>query len=175
MDGFRVLGRIREWSDVPVVVVSARQEEAAKVRALDGGANDYVTKPFASGELLARMRAAIRIYKRSTDTRRAGVFSNGGLMVDFERRAVAVDGNPIHLTPIEYKILVLLAQNAGKALSHDHILGALWGPYGSESQTLRVNIANIRKKIEKNPARPAYIVTEVGVGYRMAEIAREPG
>jgi len=171
MDGSQVLGRIREWSDVPVIVVSARHDEQEKVRALDGGANDYVTKPFGSEELLARIRAAIRVHRRSVNARQASVFTNGGLTIDYEKRVVAVNGMPVHLTPIEYKIIVLLAQNAGKVLTHDYMLGNLWGPYASESQTLRVNVANIRRKIEKNPADPEYIVTEVGVGYRMVETA----
>ena len=170
MDGAAVLERIREWSDVPVIVVSARQNEQEKVKCLDAGANDYVTKPFGSDELLARIRAAIRIYRRSVSSRRDSVFANGGLAIDYEKRIVSVEGNPVHLTPIEYKIVVLLSQNAGKVLTHDFILGQLWGPYASDSQTLRVNVANIRRKIEKNPADPLYIVTEVGVGYRMTEI-----
>jgi len=170
IDGIQVLERIREWSDVPVIVVSARHDEQEKVRALDSGANDYVVKPFGNDELLARIRTAIRIHRRSADTRKVCVFVNGGLVIDYEKRVVTVDGNPVHLTPIEYKIVVLLSQNAGKVLTHDHILGNLWGPYASENQTLRVNVANIRRKIEKNPADPEYIITEVGVGYRMAEV-----
>jgi len=170
MDGIHVIERVREWSDVPIIVVSARQKEQDKVKALDSGANDYVTKPFGSDELLARIRGAIRTHKRSAGVKRESVFTNGGLTIDYEKRVVTAEGKPIHLTPIEYKILVLLSQNAGKVLTHDHMLECLWGPYASESQTLRENIANIRRKIEKNPACPEYIVTEVGVGYRMAEI-----
>lgn len=170
MDGIDVLKRIREWTDIPVIVVSARQEEQEKVEALDSGANDYVTKPFGNDELLARIRTAIRIYRRISNTKKVSVFVNGGLVIDYEKRIVTVDGNPVHLTPVEYKIVVLLSQNAGKVLTHDHILQSLWGPYASESQVLRVNVANIRRKIEKNPADPEYIITEVGVGYRMVEI-----
>jgi two-component system KDP operon response regulator KdpE len=170
MDGIRVLERIREWSDVPVIVVSARQEENEKVKVLDCGANDYVTKPFGNDELLARIRTAIRIHRRSYSERKESVFVNGGLAIDYEKRNVAVDGVPIHLTPIEYKIIVLLSQNVGKVLTHDQILNYLWGSYAGESHVLRVNVANIRRKIEKNSADPEYILTEVGVGYRMTEI-----
>jgi two-component system KDP operon response regulator KdpE len=170
MDGIQVLERIREWSDVPVIVVSARQNEREKVIALDKGANDYVTKPFGNEELLARIRTAIRIHKRSIGARMESSFISGGLLIDYEKRIVSVEGNPVHLTPIEYKITVLLSQNVGKVLTYDHIFRDLWGPYASEKQMLRVNVANIRRKIEKNPADPQYILTEVGVGYRMAEL-----
>ena len=167
IDGMEVLKRVREWSDAPVIVVSARDGEQDKVDALDGGANDYVTKPFGGEELLARIRAAIRIRKLSGAARTDVVFTNGGLTVDYEKRIVEVDGRRARLTPTEYKILVLLSQNAGKVLSHEVILQRLWGPYNGEQQMLRVNIANIRKKIEKNPASPEHILTETGVGYRL--------
>jgi len=170
IDGIDVLIRIREWSDVPIIIVSARQGEDEKVKALDSGANDYVTKPFGNEELLARIRASIRIHNRMSAARTVSVFSTGGLTIDYEKRVVSVNGAHVHMTPMEYKILVLLAQNAGKVLTHNHILERLWGPYASEVQMLRVNIANIRKKIEKDPADPTYIVTEVGVGYRIVEL-----
>ena len=170
IDGMDVLKRIREWSDVPIIIVSVRQSEHDKVNALDGGANDYVTKPFGSDELLARIRAAIRIHRRSASVRKENVFSNRGLVIDYEKRVVTSDGAPVKLTPTEYKIIVLLSQNTGKVLTHDHIRSHLWGPYAGENQTLRVNIANIRRKIEKDPSNPKYIVTETGVGYRMAEL-----
>ena len=173
VDGINVMERIREWSDVPIIVVSARQNEQEKVNALDKGANDYVVKPFGSDELLARIRTAMRIHSRSTGARVANVFTNGGLHIDYERHMVTLDTVPVKLTPTEYKIIVLLSQNAGKVLTHDRILKSLWGPFASESQTLRVNVANIRRKIEKNPADPEYILTEVGVGYRMAELTGE--
>ena len=169
MDGITALERVREWSDVPIIVVSARQNEQEKVKALDLGANDYVTKPFNNDELLARIRSAIRISKRTTNTRTESAFKNGGLMIDYEKRIVTVDGSNVQLTPTEYKIVVLLSRNAGKVLTHDYILRLLWGPHANENQTLRVNVANIRRKIEKNPADPAYIVTEIGVGYRMTD------
>jgi len=173
MDGIDVLTRLREWSDVPVIIISERQGEQDKVKALDCGANDYVVKPFGNDELSARIRAAIRIHKRPGAARKSSVFFSGGLTIDYEKRNVAVDGNLVQLTPTEYKIIVLLSQNAGKVLTHDHILGCLWGPYTGESQMLRVNVANIRRKIEKNPAEPEYILTEMGVGYRMAEIGEK--
>jgi len=170
IDGMDVLKRIREWSDIPVIIVSARQSEQDKVSALDSGANDYVTKPFGSDELLARIRAAIRIQRRSVSTRKANVFTNSGLVIDYERRIVTVDDAAVQLTPTEYKIVVMLSQNAGKVLTHEYMRNYLWGPYAGESQTLRVNIANIRRKIEKAPSGPKYIVTETGVGYRMVEL-----
>ena len=170
MDGINVLERVREWSDVPVIVISARQDDKEKVKLLDSGANDYVTKPFSSDELLARIRTAIRIYKRSTGVRMISIFTNGRLVIDYEKRVVTMDENPIHLTPTEYKIIVLLSQNMGKVLTYSHILGCIWGPYANDSSMLRVNVANIRRKIEKYPADPEYIITEVGVGYRMVEI-----
>ena len=169
MDGIAVLERVRDWSNVPIIVVSARQNEQEKVKALDMGANDYVTKPFGSDELLARIRSAIRISKRSASARSESAFINGGLTIDYEKRVITVDGSDVQLTPTEYKIVVLLSRNAGKVLTHDYILRLLWGPNAYENQTLRVNVANIRRKIEKNPADPLYIVTEVGVGYRMAD------
>ena len=170
-DGIEVLKRVREWSNIPIIVVSARQNEQEKVKALDMGANDYVTKPFGSDELLARIRSAIRIYKKSVDAKPESAFINGGLVVDYEKRMITLDGKTVQLTPTEYKIVVLLSRNAGKVLTHDYILRLLWGPFAGENQTLRVNVANIRRKIEKNPADPVYIVTEVGVGYRMMDFS----
>jgi len=170
IDGMEVLAGIREWSDLPIIVVSARQDEHEKVAALDTGANDYVTKPFGNSELLARIRTAMRQYGKlkSRETQSAEFYVNG-LCIDYSKRRVSVDSRPVHLTPIEYKIVVLLAKNAGKVLTHDVIIRDIWGPYASDSQVLRVNMANIRRKIEPNPADPHYILTEVGVGYRMAD------
>lgn len=169
MDGVEVLRRIREWSDIPVIVLSARQNEDEKVEALDIGANDYVTKPFGNNELLARIRGAIRIYQRINAPNTNTCYENGELRVEYEKRLVSVGGEKVHLTPIEYSILLLLAQNAGKVMTHDQIIRQLWGPYSSDAQILRVNVANIRRKIEKNSADPQYIITEVGIGYRMVE------
>ena len=161
-----VIERIREIADTPVIVVSARQEEDEKIRALDAGADDYVTKPFYMGELLARIRAALRKtekHSREKETR----FEDGDLCVDYGKRRVEVDGGEVHLTPIEYKILLLLIANRGKVLTHHYILKEIWGyAEGVESGTLRVFMATLRRKIEKNPSDPQHIITEVGVGYR---------
>ena len=165
-DGMEVIERIREIADTPVIVVSARQEEDEKIRALDAGADDYVTKPFYMGELLARIRAALRKtekHSREKETR----FEDGDLWVDYGKRRVEVDGGEVHLTPIEYKILLLLIANRGKVLTHHYILKEIWGyAEGVESGTLRVFMATLRRKIEKNPSDPQHIITEVGVGYR---------
>lgn len=165
-DGMEVIERIREIADTPVIVVSARQEEDEKIRALDAGADDYVTKPFYMGELLARIRAALRKtekHSREKETR----FEDGDLCVDYGKRRVEVDGGEVHLTPIEYKILLLLIANRGKVLTHHYILKEIWGyTEGVESGTLRVFMATLRRKIEKNPSDPQHIITEVGVGYR---------
>ena len=172
MDGMNVLSSIREWSDVPVIIVSARQDEDEKVRALDLGADDYVTKPFGNSELLARIRSSIRRHSKKAGnlSRMESEFFCGGLHIDYVRRNVTVDGKSVHLTPIEYKIVVLLAKNAGKVLTHDNIIRKVWGPFASDTQILRVNMANIRRKFDQNPADPVYITTEVGIGYRMPEI-----
>lgn len=169
MDGLEVLKILREWSKTPVIVVSARGQEKEKVQALDLGADDYITKPFGTNELLARIRLALRHLQPAHDKADGGVFRTGDLSVDYEKRLVTVKGAEVHLTPIEYKIIVLMTKNSGKVLTHSFIIKEIWGPYGGESQALRVNMANIRRKIEENPAEPKYILTEVGVGYRLAE------
>jgi len=169
MDGIEVLKQMRLWSEVPVIIVSARGHEREKVEALDLGADDYITKPFGTHELLARIRTALRHSQRRTDNEAVSAFSVGNLKVDYVRRLVWLGGRGVHLTPIEYKILVLLSLHAGKVLTHDFIIREVWGPYSGESQALRVNMANIRRKLETNPAAPRYILTEVGVGYRIAE------
>lgn len=169
VDGQEVLRSIRSWSGVPIIVVSARYYESEKVQALDVGADDYVTKPFGNSELLARIRTALRRTGPAGAHPRTQGFSAGGLKVDYTHRRVTVNGQRIHLTPIEYKIVVLLAQNSGRVLTHDYIIRHVWGPYATDNQVLRVNMANIRRRIEDNPADPRYIFTEVGVGYRMIE------
>lgn len=171
LDGIEVLKTIRQWTGLPVVVVSARGHEKEKVEALDLGADDYITKPFGTYELLARIRTALRHSQSntvgsSTDTDKATV---GDLKIDYTKRLVTIAHKEIHLTPIEYKIISLLSRNIGKVLTHDYIMKEVWGPYTNEIQALRVNMANIRRKLEINPAEPRYIVTEVGVGYRMVE------
>ncbi len=172
MDGLDVLRRVRAQSQVPVVVVSARTRERDKIEALDLGADDYITKPFGGGELLARIRTAMR-HARSQSVPAlscTGLYRKGGLTIDFDRYLVQVDGEDIHLTQSEYKIVSLLAQHGGKVLTYDFLIREIWGAQaGSGTQNLRANMAKIRRKLEKNPAKPQYIFTEVGVGYRMAE------
>ena len=169
MEGLDVLRHIREWSEIPVIVVSSRESEQDKVSALDSGANDYVTKPFGNEELMARVRSAVRMYSRIKSPSTEVVYKNGDLTIDYERRTVAVGGQNIHLTPIEYKIVLILSKSAGKVLTHDQIIEQLWGPFLSDSQILRVNVANIRRKIETDSSKPRYIITEIGVGYRMSD------
>lgn len=169
IDGLDVLSGIRKWSDMPVIVVTARGNETEKVKALDLGADDYITKPFGTMELLARIRTAIRHKQKSYNPSETTKIHIGGLDIDIVKRSVTMDGDVVHFTPIEYKILLLLAQNAGKVLTLESISKEIWGPYTDEQNALRVNMANIRRKIEENPAEPKYILTEVGVGYRMAE------
>ena len=173
MDGMEVLKSVRKWSNLPVVVVSARQSEDDKVTALDCGADDYLVKPFGTSELLARIRTAIR-HTRTTvpsgQIARTGKFEVGDLTVDYDKHQVLVGGENAKLTVNEYKIVALLGKYAGKVLTYDFIIRELWGPKArTDNQILRVNMANIRRKIEKNPGQPEYIFTEVGVGYRMRE------
>ncbi len=168
MDGIEVLRQVRSWSVMPVIIVSARSDEAEKVQTLDLGADDYITKPFGTSELLARIRTALR-HSIRVATEEA-VFRVRGLSVDFAKRQVLLNGAEVHLTQIEYKIVSLLAKHAGRVLTYDQMIAELWGPYAEkDNKILRVNMANIRRKIEKNPAAPQYIFTEVGVGYRLAE------
>ena len=168
MDGIEVLRQVRSWSAMPVIIVSARSDEAEKVQTLDLGADDYITKPFGTSELLARIRTALR-HSIRVATEEA-VFRVRDLSVDFAKRQVLMNGTEVHLTQIEYKIVSLLAKHAGRVLTYDQMIAELWGPYAEkDNKILRVNMANIRRKIEKNPAAPQYIFTEVGVGYRLAE------
>jgi two-component system KDP operon response regulator KdpE len=171
MDGLEVLKSVRARSRVPVVVVSARGHEHEKVEALDLGADDYIVKPFGTSELMARIRTALRHILPAPDGSASAEdkLTVGKLEIDYSKRRVMLDGQIVHLTPIEYRILALLAQNSGKVLTHDSIIREVWGSFTDESHTLRVNMANIRRKIELNPGSPQYILTEVGVGYRMVE------
>lgn len=165
MDGAEVLRRLREWSQVPVIVLSVREQETVKIAALDHGADDYLTKPFGIGELQARMRVALR---RSLQSAPEPVFRVGDLEVDLALRQVLFQKQKISLTPTEYDILKCLVTHAGKVLTHRHLLREIWGPlYEEETHMLRVNISNLRKKIEPDPAQPRYIITEPGVGYRL--------
>lgn len=172
MDGLDIIKQVRGFSSVPIIVISARTQEKEKVIALDLGADDYLTKPFGSSELMARIRTAIRhsSTRLKADSAKNAIYSVDGLAIDFEKRLVTVNGSVIHLTQIEYKLVSLLAQNAGKILTYDYIIKYIWGPYAdNNNQILRVNMAHIRRKIEDNPAEPKYIFTEIGVGYRMKE------
>ncbi len=164
-DGIDLTRRIREWSKVPIIVLSARGREEDKVAALDAGADDYLTKPFGVGELLARLRVALR---HSTKTDSEPVFTVGGLRVDFERRRVFVDDNEVHVTPTEYKLLGTLVRHAGKVLTHRQLLKEVWGPNAVEhTHYLRVYMTQLRHKLELEPAKPKYLLTEPGVGYRL--------
>jgi two-component system, OmpR family, KDP operon response regulator KdpE len=168
-DGVSLTRRIREWSRVPIIVLSARGKEADKVEALDAGADDYLTKPFGVNELLARMRVALR---RAAEAGRPDqpVVEVGPLHVDLARREVRRGGQEIHLTPIEFRLLALLARNAGRMLTHRQILAEVWGPgRGDETHYVRVYMASLRRKIEDDPARPRLLVTEPGVGYRLKD------
>lgn len=167
-DGIDVTRRVREWSEMPIIIISARGREDDKVTALDAGANDYLTKPFGVNELLARMRVALRYTQKTANETSRLEF--GALQIDLIRREVTLDGKEVHLTPIEYKLLVLLAQNAGKVLTHQQILKEVWGPnYANQAHYVRVHMAELRKKIEANPARPKLLVTEPGIGYRLRD------
>ncbi len=169
MDGIEVTRRVREWSQVPILVISARGREDDKVAALDAGADDYVTKPFSMPELLARVRVALRHASRLGSGGSCNL-TIGALEIDLEKRRVAVAGETVHLTPIEYRLLTELARNAGKVLTHSHLLRQVWGPgYAQQSHYLRVYMAQLRRKLEADPARPRYLLTEPGVGYRLAE------
>lgn len=171
IDGVEILKSIREWSKIPIVVVSARGHEREKVEVLDLGADDYIVKPFGTSELLARIRTALRHSPQSMGSQAQGEEKTtvGELEIDYGKRSVSLAEKAIHLTPVEYKILALLSKNAGKVLTHDYIMREIWGLYAGDSHTLRVNMANIRRKIEANPGEPKYILTEMGVGYRMVE------
>ena len=173
MDGLEILRQLRTWSSLPVVVVSARSQERDKVTALDAGADDYLTKPFGTNELLARVRTAIRHTRTASgndEIAQKGTYTVGDLVIDYNKHQALVRGENVKLTLSEFRIVALLGKHAGKVLTYDFIIKELWGPRaGGSNQILRVNMANIRRKIEKNPAEPEYLFTEVGVGYRLAE------
>jgi two-component system KDP operon response regulator KdpE len=169
IDGLEVIRRIREWSTIPIIVLSARGQERDKIMALDAGADDYVSKPFNVGELLARMRVALRhAARRATDAGETS-FAVGDLHVDFLKRQVRVEDRPVHLTPIEYRLLTTMIKYAGRVLTHHQLLTEVWGPQqADQAHYLRVYAAQLRRKLEADPARPRYILTEPGVGYRFA-------
>lgn len=165
MDGLEVTRQLREWSHVPILVLSVKDQERDKIAALDAGADDYLTKPFGVGELMARMRVAIRHANKPANE---PIFKSGELTVDLANRVVTVNDEEVSLTPTEYELLRILVLNAGKVLTHHQIIRALWGEgYRNETHLLRVNISNLRRKIEPDPSRPRHIVTEPGVGYRL--------
>lgn len=167
MEGHDVLKELREWFTAPVIILSARSQESQKVRALDEGADDYVTKPFGTSELLARMRTALRHSVHGSQE--SPVFSIDDLTVDLGARSVKVRGQPVHLTPLEYKLLATLVKNAGKVLTHRFLLGEVWGPgHAEETHSLRVFMATLRRKLEPDSAQPRYLLTEPGVGYRLS-------
>lgn len=173
MDGQGIIENVRGWSNVPIIVVSARTRERDKVMALESGADDYITKPFGTSELLARIRTPLRhvqLMEGEQAQRQTGVFHTGDLEVDYDKRRVYVNGEDAHLTQNEYKIVALLSKYSGRVLTYDSIIKHIWGPNAKQgNQILRVNMANIRRKIEPSTAEPRYIMTEMGVGYRMAE------
>jgi two-component system, OmpR family, KDP operon response regulator KdpE len=168
LDGLEVTHRLREWTLVPVIVISVRDREEDKVAALDAGADDYLTKPFSTAELLARIRAALR---HCAKPKNEPFYQSGNLIVNLALRQVLVNNQPVALTPTEYEILRTLVIHAGRVLTHSQLIQAVWGSnYDADSHLLRVNVSNLRKKIEQDPIRPHHIVTEPGVGYRLKEI-----
>ena len=177
MDGMNIISAVRQWTQIPIVVVSARTYERDKVEALDKGADDYITKPFGAAELLARIRVAIR-HTRSglanESLASSGKFVAGGLTIDYDKRRIYLDDQEVHLTQVEYKIVMLTMLHIGKVLTYDFIIRCVWGARPTvNNQILRVNMANIRRKLEANPADPQFIITETGVGYRMIDHAEE--
>lgn len=169
-DGLDFLKEFRAENQLPIIVVSARSDEASKVAALDLDADDYLTKPFGSSELLARIRTATRHFKNAQSKEVTSILTNGPLSLDSENRIVMLSNEPIHLTKNEFQLLKILLENSGKVLTHDFLARAVWGIGSMNSLTLRVNMSNLRKKIEENPVEPMFIQTEIGVGYRMKEI-----
>jgi two-component system KDP operon response regulator KdpE len=168
MEGLDIARQLRTWTNVPIIVLTARGQEHAKIEALDSGVDDYVTKPFGVGELLARMRVALRHAARPQDEGGETVFLTGSLHVDLLRRQVFVGDKELHLTPMEYKLLTTLVRHAGKVLTHRQLLKEVWGPlHVEEAHYLRVYMRQLRQKVEENPARPRYLITELGVGYRL--------
>lgn len=171
MDGVDIIRKVRAWSNLPIIVVSARSEDRDKIEALDAGADDYLTKPFSVEELLARLRVSLRRIRGDSDKlmKDSSVFTNGNLKIDYSAGCVWLDEVEIHLTPIEYKLLCLLAKNVGKVLTHNYILHEIWGSHTYDIPALRVFMATLRKKIENTPAQLKHIQTHIGVGYRMLQ------
>ena len=180
MDGIEIIKKVRSWSNMPIIVVSARADDRDKVTALDAGADDYLTQPFSVDELLARLRVAlrrVRYYSQKTSEASAR-YQNGGLVIDYAAGCAYRDGQELHLTPIEYKLLCLLAKNTGKVLTHNYIISEIWGgsadSAAAELPSLRVFMATLRKKLEADQSHPQYIQTHIGIGYRMIQCGKEP-
>lgn len=167
IDGIDLLKILRKRMTLPILIISARKNEHEKVQALDAGADDYVTKPFGTNELLARIRTALRHKNMQSDEQ--SFIENKNLKIDFERKLVYKDNEEIHLTKNEYRIMAILFKNIGKVVTYQNLMTAVWGPYSNDSQTLRVNLSNIRKKIEEDTLNPHYLITEIGVGYRLRD------
>lgn len=172
MDGIQIIQKIRSWSSMPIIVISARSEDSDKIEALDAGADDYLTKPFSVEELLARLRATLRrLYSLQNDKVKDSIFVNGDLKIDYMGGCVYLNEQELHLTPIEFKLISLLSKHVGKVLTHTFITKEIWGSeWESDVASLRVFMATLRKKIESDPANPKYIQTHIGVGYRMLKI-----
>lgn len=169
-DGMEVIEKVRSWSEIPIIVVSARDQDREKAAALDAGADDYLTKPFSATELMARIRVAIRHLRKAGKIQQQPVLSVGDLAIDLEKRQVSLKGEAFHVTPLEYSLLSLLFKNMGKVLTTGYILKEIYGPgYGNDTQALRALMAGLRRKIEPIPAKPRYILTEIGVGYRLTD------
>jgi two-component system KDP operon response regulator KdpE len=171
IDGMEVIRKVREWSEMPIIVISARDQDKEKAAALDLGADDYLTKPFSATELFARIRVVLRyLYRQHSGNKAQTILQVGGLQIDRDKRLLYVDGSETHVTPMEYNLLTLFFKNIGKVLTTKQILKEIWGVgYGSDTQALRALMAGLRRKIEKNPAKPRYILTEIGVGYRLVD------
>lgn len=167
IDGIDLLKILRKRLHLPIIIISARSNEEEKVKALDLGADDYVTKPFGTNELLARIRTALR--HQNAQAEASVIIENKALKIDFEKQLVYKDGREIHLTKNEYRILALMFRQLGKVVTYQTLMTEVWGPYSDDSQTLRVNMSNIRKKIEKDTLKPEYLITEIGVGYRLRD------
>lgn len=170
MDGVEVVRALREWTTLPIIILSARTTERHKIEALDAGADDYLTKPFSIGELLARIRVALRRSAASPRNGESDVFTSGGLRVDLHKRVVSLDGQEVHLTPIQYRLLAVLVRHAGRVLTHRQMLNEVWGPaYLDNAHYLRIYMSQLRQKLEADPTRPQYLLTESGVGYRLKD------
>lgn len=169
-DGMDVIHKVREWSEVPIIVVSARDQDREKAAALDAGADDYLTKPFSTTELMARIRVALRHLYRQGGNKGSSVLQTGDLKLDLDKRLVYLKEEELHVTPMEYSLLSLFLRNMGKVLTSTMIIREVWGVgYGTDTQALRALMAGLRRKIEDNPAKPRYLLTEIGVGYRLAD------